>query len=476
MHYIKIINSIQNNNPVIIDSRFINNIQLNEINEYIKKHNNFSYLSIKDNTYFNINDYTYKHLFNSLINCKSLQTFKFKCLYHNYLYFNELISMLKNNTSIKNLYITYYYITPYELIQLLDAIKNNTLIKISLHFFYKNLNSKRIIQWSPYLFNPEYLIINSLLNQINLQKICIKGSFLGSEIVYKKMCLLLDSLDNLKSFKVYNYDNGYIFDNYKYNKMFYSNILKKQSLKNLTLNINNQKTLMNIISSYKNLLHLNIKNIDQLVLNNNLIYSIIISNLTKLNITYMLKNKNQILTLLKYNNTITKIKLNNIIQNEELYDDTFFNVLQLNKSLKKLIIYPGYNSKVNNFSDKVINNFCKYLSNNNTLETLKLYSNFISDPNCIKILTSLNNNTTLKKIYFLSNIYLTSKYRNRFVNGICNFIKNSLVDRKIYFRDILGYDNNVNKRLIKYQLSLNMVQRLQIFNLMSIYNKVSIEF
>ena len=46
--------------------------------------------------------------------------------------------------------------------------------KVSLWFFYTNL------------FNPEYIIINLLLNQVNLQKICIKGSFLETIKVYKK--------------------------------------------------------------------------------------------------------------------------------------------------------------------------------------------------------------------------------------------------------------------------------------------------
>ena len=102
-HYIKIINNIQSNKPVVIDTRFINNTYIYDISNFIKTHNNFSYLSIKDKSELNFEENAYKQLFNTLGHCNSLQTFKFKCIYDNCLYFNELINMLKNNISIKNL-------------------------------------------------------------------------------------------------------------------------------------------------------------------------------------------------------------------------------------------------------------------------------------------------------------------------------------------------------------------------------------
>ena len=40
------------------------------------------------------------------------------------------------------------------------------------------------------------------------------------------MCLLLNKLNSLKSFKIYNCNNGYMFNNYKYNKKFYLKFLK----------------------------------------------------------------------------------------------------------------------------------------------------------------------------------------------------------------------------------------------------------
>ena len=283
-HYIKIINNIQNNKPLVIDTRFMDNTYIYNVSKFIKTHNNFSYLSIKDKTELNFEENAYKQLFNSLSHCNSSQTFKFKCIYHNYLYINDLIYMLKNNTSSKNLYIKYYYIKPYELKELFDAIKNNSLIKISLYIFYKNLNPK--------LFNPEYFIINELTNYNNLQKICIKGTFLGSKNVYKKLNLLLNNLNNLKSFKIFNCNDGCIIDRNKYNKLIYHKLIENNTIKKLIINTQSQELISYILSCCKNIRHLIIINFNKITLNNKLINCIISSNLTKLYIFYILENKN----------------------------------------------------------------------------------------------------------------------------------------------------------------------------------------
>lgn len=434
---IKIADLIRENNSIKVLK--IKRYSLYDRNALFKNIDKFTYhLNITETELYNqyknnfknkLTNKGFSYLFEALKYNNSIHTLILgDCTYIKYInhFIKDLSEMLLINTSITKLSFSMHADFTYKtFIKFCDAIKNHTFY--SLHFnslIFENDD-----------FND--IFIEALKNQKHLQSLRIWN------IKNNKISKIIENLNYIQKIRININDHNVLLYKSIFEALENKEYLTKlQIYSNYNIDIRlplNFTSLIKLLNTNKNIKYLKINGQYKNFIGNDFIKSIIKSKLQTLKIISCYLKINDVIKIIRNNNTITNLTLSKNILSDRFYN--LFDQLLLNKNITKINI--SYNS-YDDFDLKDINSLINLIKNNNNIEKINLFECFNKyNKNNLKIFDALilNNSINTFKISSLCHYNINDK----FINKICNIIKNNKTLNKLILDDKLIFYNEFSE-------------------------------